>query len=310
MPKIELTLSLDDAQRVERALRRGESIHVLTGHIVPDAPTRSRVYSMSPVSPLPVQQVQQRWASGERVEDRDDVQATYPPEALWPYREFTRTRSGGRLSPERWDVLEEQLRQRGFLSVPPVQVTIGRDGVLVTDGNHRLAIARKLKTPVPVRFLFVESIEEARNPDEPRETGRQENPKRPGPKSSAQTPALPHERIRGSRTNAPGTATKEAAAQIRVSEATRAALQSMIDEYVAKYPDAARPTLQQLLAVYRRGAGAFSVSHRPGKTRAQWAFARVRTFLTMLRGGTVKQAYRRADSDLLPLSGLPAKGSK
>jgi hypothetical protein len=55
----------------------------------------------------------------------------------------------------------------------------------------------------------------------------------------------------------------------------------------------------QLKAVYRRGAGAFSGSHRPGMNRNQWALARVNTFLKMLRGGEVKQSYRAADKDLL-----------
>ena len=35
-------------------------------------------------------------------------------------------------------------------------------------------------------------------------------------------------------------------------------------------------------------------------TRAQWALARTKRFLTMLRGGKVKDAYRKADGDLLP----------
>jgi len=55
-----------------------------------------------------------------------------------------------------------------------------------------------------------------------------------------------------------------------------------------------------LKAVYRRGAGAFSSSHRPGKTRNQWSMARVNQFLTMIRGGSVKESYKKADGDLLP----------
>ena len=50
--------------------------------------------------------------------------------------------------------------------------------------------------------------------------------------------------------------------------------------------------------VYRRGAGAFSSSHRPGKTRGQWAMARVNMFLRMISGQPVKDAYRKADSDI------------
>jgi hypothetical protein len=53
-----------------------------------------------------------------------------------------------------------------------------------------------------------------------------------------------------------------------------------------------------LKKVYRRGAGAFSGTHRPGQSRASWAMARVNTFLRMMRGGKVKDAYRKADSDI------------
>ena len=59
-----------------------------------------------------------------------------------------------------------------------------------------------------------------------------------------------------------------------------------------------KSALSQLKKVYRRGAGAFSRSHRPGKTRGQWAMARVNMFLKMKRGGKVKEAYRAADGDI------------
>ena len=50
--------------------------------------------------------------------------------------------------------------------------------------------------------------------------------------------------------------------------------------------------------MHRRGSGAFSASHRPGKTRVQWALARVNMYLKMRAGGEVKQAYRDADGDI------------
>jgi hypothetical protein len=53
-----------------------------------------------------------------------------------------------------------------------------------------------------------------------------------------------------------------------------------------------------LKKVYRRGAGAFSGTHRPGQSRAAWSMARVNMFLKMMRGGKVKDAYRKADSDI------------
>jgi len=57
-------------------------------------------------------------------------------------------------------------------------------------------------------------------------------------------------------------------------------------------------TLDQIKKVYRRGSVAFSSSHRPGKSRAQWAIARVNAFLKMASGGEVKESYRAADGDI------------
>ena len=57
-------------------------------------------------------------------------------------------------------------------------------------------------------------------------------------------------------------------------------------------------TLGQLKKVYRRGAGAFSSSHRPGMSRGGWAMARVNMYLKMRRGGKVKDSYRKADQDI------------
>ena len=120
---------------------------------------------------------------------------------------------------------------------------------------------------------------------------------RSGPKSSAQTPAKPSERRKGSSKNPKGTATKQKAAKIEFTEAVITALKNKVKEHNVKYSK--KVTLGQLKAVYRRGAGAFSSSHRPGKTRGQWAMARVNTFLKMVRGGKVKESYRKADSDLV-----------
>jgi hypothetical protein len=62
----------------------------------------------------------------------------------------------------------------------------------------------------------------------------------------------------------------------------------------------AKTTLGQLKAVYRRGAGAYSTSHRPGVTRAQWAMARVNAYLYLLKNGKPKDKKYVTDNDLLP----------
>jgi len=52
--------------------------------------------------------------------------------------------------------------------------------------------------------------------------------------------------------------------------------------------------------VYRRGAGAFSGSHRPGMGRQQWAMARVNAFLYLVRNGRPEDSKYVTDNDLLP----------
>ena len=121
-------------------------------------------------------------------------------------------------------------------------------------------------------------------------------------------PAEPDERRTGSRKNQPGSATASGKAKIEVSKSTEKALQNKIAEHNEKHGDAKskRVTLSMLKAVYRRGAGAFSVSHRPGMTRGQWAMARVNAFLRLVRTGRPGDSKYITDNDLLP-AGHPRK---
>ena len=141
---------------------------------------------------------------------------------------------------------------------------------------------------------------------------------RPGPKSGAQTPSKPEERKKGSSKNEPGSAgtspdskekskkilerkddkelVKESKAKITFSEKVTTSLKNKVKEHNSK--SGRKVTLGMLKKVYRRGAGAFSGTHRPGQSRASWAMARVNMFLKMMRGGKVKDAYRKADSDI------------
>ena len=120
--------------------------------------------------------------------------------------------------------------------------------------------------------------------------------KRPGRKSGAQTPAKPSERKKGSSKNKPGSAGKGGSA-ITFSAKVVEALKNKVKEHNKKHPTK-KVTLSQLKKVYRRGAGAFSQSHRPGMSRGGWAMARVNMFLKMKRGGKVKDSYRKADQDV------------
>lgn len=131
---------------------------------------------------------------------------------------------------------------------------------------------------------------------DPNKYGFELNAKRRGPKSAAQTPAKPSERRKGSSRNKPGSAGTKSDKAIEFSKKVIEALKNKVKEHNSK--NKKKITLGQLKKVYRRGAGAFSSSHRPGKTRGQWAMARVNTFLRMMSGKPVKESYRKADSDI------------
>jgi len=133
--------------------------------------------------------------------------------------------------------------------------------------------------------------------------------KRSGRKSASQTPAPPSERIRGSRKNPKGSAaSKESANKINVSDKIAETLSNKAKEYNEKHPRN-KVTLATLKAVFRRGAGAYSSSHRPTisggrpNSRSAWAFARVNKFLLKKGGTKVKAAYVQ-DDDLMENGGI------
>ena len=119
---------------------------------------------------------------------------------------------------------------------------------------------------------------------------------RSGPKSDAQTPAKPEDKKSGSSKNKKDSASSGESSSITFSEKVTVSLQNKVKEHNEKYDK--KVTLSQLKKIYRRGSGAFSSSHRPGKTRGQWAMARVNMFLKMVRGGKVKDSYKKADQDV------------
>jgi len=118
--------------------------------------------------------------------------------------------------------------------------------------------------------------------------------------------APPSDQIFGSRQNPKGSARSRTSGQdIKLDEATSAALRNKVKEHNEKMRAADKPkhsmaTLSALKSVYRRGAGAFSTSHRPGMTRGQWAMARVNSFLNLLEKGKPKNPKYTTDYDLLP----------
>ena len=128
-------------------------------------------------------------------------------------------------------------------------------------------------------------------------------------RTKAQTPAPPKDRIKGSKKN-PKDSASGSRGSIKISEKTEKALVNLRDKHNDRYKSPSkRVDLGMLKAVYRRGAGAFSSSHRPNvSSREQWSLARVKAFLKLVGTGERKKAYN-TDLDLLP-KGHPQKSEK
>lgn len=113
-------------------------------------------------------------------------------------------------------------------------------------------------------------------------------------------PAKPSERIKGSKKNKRGSAATGKG--VKFSKKIEEALSKKAKEHNEKAPDGRKTSLRTLKAVYRRGAGAFSTSHRPDQNRNSWAMARVNAFLKLLKSGKPKNPKYTTDNDLLPAS--------
>lgn len=116
-------------------------------------------------------------------------------------------------------------------------------------------------------------------------------------------PAPPKDQIKGSDENEPGSA-ESASDDIALDESTEKALQTKATDHNDKMRDDGKPEwtrvrLGALKAVWRRGAGAYSTSHRPGISRAAWAMARVNAFLYLARNGRPENPDYVTDNDLL-----------
>jgi len=128
-------------------------------------------------------------------------------------------------------------------------------------------------------------------------------PRRPKPGYGKRAPAPKKDQIVGSDENKPGSAAGKKG-EIEISATTEKALQNKVDDHNEKMEEADKPawtkvTLGALKSVYRRGAGAYSVSHRPGTSRNQWAMARVNAFLYLSRVGRPENPKYITDFDLL-----------
>ena len=122
--------------------------------------------------------------------------------------------------------------------------------------------------------------------------------------SDPKTPAPPRDRIKGSRVNPKGSARSAASGRgISISPTTEKSLRKKVAEHKDQ-----GVTLGALKSVWRRGAGAYSTSHRPGVSRAAWAMARVNAFLFLVRNGYPQNPNYVQDNDLLPKGKGKRKG--
>lgn len=113
-------------------------------------------------------------------------------------------------------------------------------------------------------------------------------------------PAPKADQIKGSSKNAKGSAS--GGKTITFSKKVEDSLKEKVAAHNKKYGEnsSKKTSLKTLKAVYRRGAGAFSTSHRPDQNRNSWAMARVNAFLHLLRTGSPKNSKYTTDNDLLP----------
>jgi hypothetical protein len=119
-------------------------------------------------SGMSLQDIIDKWQrDDEKMYDEDYVMI--PVRALWPHREYTWTRDtarGGQArvkgkrmdlpGPLKWDAMVDDMKSNGWDVKEPGHFDIGKaGGVKLGEGNHRLAIARKLGIQkAPIQFHF------------------------------------------------------------------------------------------------------------------------------------------------------------
>jgi hypothetical protein len=111
-------------------------------------------------------------------------------------------------------------------------------------------------------------------------------------------PAPKKDQIKGSDKNKSGSAATGKG--VEFTDTIIKSLEKKVAYHNEKAPNGRKVTLAKLKAVYRRGAGAFSTSHRPDQNRNSWAMARVNAFLKLVKSGKPSNPKYVSDNDLLP----------
>lgn len=188
-------------------------------------------------------------------------------------------------------------------SEKPVSVLITEDGPLLVDGHHRTSAYRlRGEEEIPAEIYRAlaasvgqEDLDYGYSPEEDLTPEDEALIATAGSK-----PAPKKEQIKGSKRNKAGSA--DTGAGVTFTQKIEDALSKKVSKHNEDAKDGRKTNLRTLKAVYRRGAGAFSTSHRPDQNRNSWAMARVNAYLHLLKTGTPKNKKYTTDNDLLPAS--------
>jgi hypothetical protein len=160
----------------------------------------------------------------------------------------------------------------------PIKVWMNEDGEPeIIDGHHR-SVAYKVNGNKEIKAKVYEVIGFTA--------------------TAGSKPAPKKDRIKGSKKNKEGSAADGKG--VNFTAAITKSLEKKVKEHNEKAPNGRKVTLAKLKAVYRRGAGAFSTSHRPDQNRNSWAMARVNAFLKLVKSGKPTNPKYTTDNDLLP----------
>jgi hypothetical protein len=197
--------------------------------------------------------------------------------------------------------------------VKPITVYIDGDGLKLVDGHHRCASKVSAGKRTIEAKIYKDSVVAAgKSPcwDGYKQVGMKEKNGRMVPNcvptsaeaammaTAGSKPAPKKDQIKGSDKNKKGSASDGKG--VTFTEAITKSLEKKVAEHNEKAKNGRKVTLAKLKAVYRRGAGAFSTSHRPDQNRNSWAMARVNAYLKLVRSGKPNNPKYVQDNDLLP----------
>jgi hypothetical protein len=158
----------------------------------------------------------------------------------------------------------------------PITVYVDDEGYKLVDGHHRCAAKVGAGQNVIMAKVYKGSMVA----------------------TAGSKPAPKKDQVKGSDKNKKGSAATGKG--VTFTPEIIKSLEKKVSEHNEKSKNGRKVTLAKLKAVYRRGAGAFSTSHRPDQNRNSWAMARVNAFLKLVRSGKPNNPKYTQDNDLLP----------